>query len=135
MKKSTTFCKYVNEIIFQFNHILMKKSATFFKYVIEIIFQFNHYLIIKSKIFCKYVNEIIFQLKNDFQISNFQIPEKLEIWNSEFKIKLSDLNWVGKIPNILKLAKTSQFLAVSRFPDFQFPNSRNFQMSSKVAKN
>ena len=31
----------------------------------------------------------------------------------------------GKIPNILKLAKTSQFPGIVRFPDFQFPNSRN----------
>ena len=60
---------------------------------------------------------------SSFQISNFQIPEKVEIWNSDFKIKLSDLNWVGKIPNILKLAKTSQFLRIWRFPisRFQIP--------------
>ena len=32
---------------------------------------------------------------------------------------------MGKISNILKLAKTSQFLGISRFPDFQFPDSRN----------
>ena len=71
----------------------------------------------------------------DFQKISGKIPEKLEFWNSDFKIKLSDLNWVGKIPNILKLAKTSQFPGVSRFPDSQFPNSRNFQMPPKVAKN
>ena len=64
-----------------------------------------------------------------------KIPEKFEIWISEFKIKVSDLNWVGKIPHTLKLAKTSQFMGGSRNPDFQFPNSRNFQMSPKVAKN
>ena len=71
----------------------------------------------------------------DFQISNIQIPEKLEIGNSELKIKASELNWKGKIPNILILAKTSQFPGVSRFPDSQFPNSRNFQMPPKLAKN
>ena len=48
------------------------------------------------------------QIPENFQI--FRIfpeknPEKWEIWNSEFKIKFCDLNWVGKIPYILKLAK------------------------------
>ena len=54
----------------------------------------------------------------DFQNISGKNPEKWEIWNSEFKIKLSDVNWVGKICNILKLAKTSQFPGISKFPIF-----------------
>ena len=60
----------------------------------------------------------------DFQNISGKNPEKWEMWNSEFKIKFCDLNWVRKIPNILELAQTSQFPGISRFPDFQFPDSR-----------
>ena len=52
---------------------------------------------------------------------NIQIPEKLEISKSEFKIMLSDINWVGKIPYTLILAQTSQFL---EFPKIPIPNSQ-----------
>ena len=68
----------------------------------------------------------------DFQKISGKIPEKLEFWNSDSTIMLSDLNWVGNIPKMSKLVQTSQFLGFSRFPDFQFPDSRKFQMSSKV---
>ena len=60
----------------------------------------------------------------DFQNISGKNPEKWEMWNFEFKIKFSDLNWVRKIPNILKLAQTSQFPGISGFPDFKFPDSR-----------
>ena len=53
----------------------------------------------------------------DFQKMSGKCLEKLEFWNSDFKIKLSDINWVGKIPNIMKLAKTRQFPEISRFPE------------------
>ena len=60
----------------------------------------------------------------DFQNISRKNPEKWEIWNSELKIKASDLNWVGKTPNVLKFAKTSQLPGIFRFSDFQFPDSR-----------
>ena len=59
----------------------------------------------------------------------------LDIWNSELKIKISDLNWVGKIAHILKLAKTSQFPGISRFQisKFQIPEiSRCLQKLPKI---
>ena len=51
-------------------------------------------------------------------------PKKLEFWNSGLKIKLSDQNWVGKIPNMLKLAKNSKFRRISRFPETFWKKSR-----------
>ena len=53
----------------------------------------------------------------DFQKISGKIPEKLEFQKSEFKIKLSHLNKEGRILNILKLAQTSQFQGISRFPE------------------
>ena len=70
----------------------------------------------------------------DFRKISGKISGQLEFWNSELKIKFSDKNWVGKIPNTLKLVKISQFQAISRFPDFQIPDSRKSQMSPKVCK-
>ena len=71
----------------------------------------------------------------DFQISKFQISKKLEFWISEHKIKFSDKNWVGKIPNTLKLVKTSQFQAISRFPDSRFQKITDVAKLCKIIMN
>ena len=60
----------------------------------------------------------------NFQKISGRISGKLKFWISEHKIKLSDKNWEGKIPNTLKLVKISQFQATSRFPNFQIPDFR-----------
>ena len=70
----------------------------------------------------------------DFRKISGKISGQLEFWNSALKIKFSDKNWVGKIPITLKLVKIRQFQAISRFPDFQIPDSRKSQMSPKVCK-
>ena len=67
------------------------------------------------------------QIPENFQISRIfleKIQKNGKFEKSEFKIKFCDVNWLGKIPNILKLAQTSQFPGISRFPDVQFPDSR-----------
>ena len=66
----------------------------------------------------------------DFQNISGKNPEKWEMWISEFKIKLCDLNWVRKKPNILKLAQTSQFPGISRFPISRFQKNWKFEILS-----
>ena len=49
------------------------------------------------------------------KIWNLEIPGNWKFKTSEWKIKLSDQNWVGKIPNILQFVKCSNFQRISRF--------------------
>ena len=71
-------------------------------------------------------------------LDNFQKfqknPGKLEFWNSGLKIKLSDQNWVGKIPNMLKLVKNSNFQRISRFSGIWNLEIWKFWKSPKMPK-
>ena len=60
----------------------------------------------------------------DLQKISGKIPEKLEFWNSDSTIMLSDLNWVGNIPKMSKFVQTSQFLGISRLSENFWQNSR-----------
>ena len=64
----------------------------------------------------------------DFWKISGKIPEKLEFWNSDSTIMLSDLNWVGNIPKMTKLVQTSPFLGISRFPENFWQNSRKIEI-------
>ena len=59
------------------------------------------------------------KLVNFWEFLYFQVP--IKIWKSEFKIKVSDLNWVGKYPISWHWPKLAN---LQEFPDFQFPDSR-----------
>ena len=80
------------------------------------------------------------------KICNFQVisrvpenfwkfPGMMEFLNSMLKIKFLDKRWVGKIPHMLKAAKTSQFQGYSRILESWIPGTRNHNIFSKVRKN
>ena len=71
----------------------------------------------------------------DFQKISGKNPEKLEIWNSEFKIKFCNLHWVGKIPNILKLAKKQPIPGHFEISRLSISRFQKISGNSKSAKN
>ncbi len=64
----------------------------------------------------------------------WKFPGMMEFWNSVFKIKFLDINWVGFIPYMLKSVKTSQFQGTSGILESWIPGSRNHDISSNVRK-
>ena len=53
----------------------------------------------------------------DFSKISGNILAKLEFWNFEFKIDISDQKCVELIPNMLQFAQNSNFQRISRFPE------------------
>ena len=64
----------------------------------------------------------------------WKFPGMMKFWNSVLKIKFLDINWVGFIPNILILVKTSQFQGTSGILESWIPGSRNHDITSNVRK-
>ena len=81
----------------------------------------------------KWAQNSKFQRISRFQKISRKIPV-MEFWKSELKIKLSDQNWVGKIPNMLKLVKNSNFQRISRFSGIWNLEIWKFWNSPKMPK-
>ena len=77
------------------------------------------------------------QFLENFQISGKFLEKFLDNWNFEIlsskSSSVTKTEW-EKDPIHRKLDKISQFQAISRFPDFQIPDSRKWHMSPKVCK-
>ena len=67
-------------------------------------------------------------------IWNQEIPGKWWFKHSEWKTKLSDQHWVGKIPNMLQFVKNGNFQRISRFSGIWNLEIWKFWKSQKIQK-